>query len=74
MVFKLSDVAEEWYMKKQRMGCFSSTHRPEKDTVFYKVGLKQCMSLLHEGTIYKTTVLVPSKFFPIHTQELVSLR
>ena len=38
MVFKSSDMAEEWYMKKQRMGCFSSTHRAEKDTAFYKVG------------------------------------
>lgn len=39
MVFKSSDMAEEWCMKKQRMGCFSSTHRAEKDTAFYKVGL-----------------------------------
>jgi len=32
------------------------------------------MSLLHEGTVYKTIVLVPSTFFPIRMQELVSLR
>jgi len=38
MLFKSSDMAEDWYMKKQRMGCFSSTHRAE-DSAFYKVEL-----------------------------------
>ena len=39
MVFKSSDMAVVRYMKKQRMGFFSSTHTAEKDTAFYKVGL-----------------------------------
>jgi hypothetical protein len=32
-------MAEDWYMKKKRIGCFSSTQRAEKDIAFYKAGL-----------------------------------